>query len=73
MFIPRKKIVTFLKDWSFESDVERIYCNAVHDFYEVAYLLRLVNLSPIALFGEYKLTPSGGKLLERTDYPHVVC
>ena len=33
---------------------------------------RLVNLGPIALFGNYKLTTSSGKQLENFDHAHIV-
>ena len=34
--------------------------------------LRLVNLGPIALFSNYKLTTSSGKLLEEISHAHIV-
>ena len=34
--------------------------------------IRLVNLGPIALFSNYKLTTSSGKHLENIDYAHIV-
>ena len=34
--------------------------------------IRLVNLGPIALFSNYKLTTSSGKHLENIDHPHIV-
>ena len=34
--------------------------------------IRLVNLGPIALFSNYKLTTSSGKHLENTDHAHIV-
>ena len=35
--------------------------------------IRLVNLCPIALFSNYKLTASSGKQLETIDHAHIVC
>ena len=34
--------------------------------------IRLVNLGPIALFSNYKLTTSSGKHLEKIDDAHIV-
>ena len=34
--------------------------------------IRLVNLGPIALFSNYRLTTSSGKHLENTDHAHIV-
>ena len=34
--------------------------------------IRLVNLGPIALFSDYKLTTSSGKHLENIDHAHIV-
>ena len=34
--------------------------------------IRLVNLGPIALFGDYKLTTSSGKPLEDISHAHIV-
>ena len=34
--------------------------------------IRLINLGPIALFSNYKLTTSSGKLLENIDHAHIV-
>ena len=34
--------------------------------------IRLVNLGPIALFSNYRLTTSSGKQLENVDYAHIV-
>ena len=34
--------------------------------------IRLVNLGPIALFSNYKLTTSSGKHLEEISYAHIV-
>ena len=34
--------------------------------------IRLINLGPIALFINYKLTTSSGKHLENTDHAHIV-
>ena len=34
--------------------------------------IRLMNLGPIALFSNYKLTTSSGKLLENIDHAHIV-
>ena len=34
--------------------------------------IRLVNLGPIALFSNYKLTTSSGKHLENIDHAHIV-
>ena len=35
--------------------------------------IRLINLGPIALFSNYKLTASSGKHLEKIDHAHIVC
>ena len=35
--------------------------------------ISLVNLGPIALFSNYKLATSSGKLLENIDHAHIVC
>ena len=35
--------------------------------------IRLVNLGPIGLFSNYKLTTSSGKHLENIDHAHIVC
>ena len=35
--------------------------------------MRLINLGPIALFSNYKLTTSSGKYLENIDHAHIVC
>ena len=34
--------------------------------------IRLVNLAPIALFSNFDMTTSSGKLLEYVSYPHIV-
>ena len=34
--------------------------------------IRLINLGPIVLFSNYKLTTSSGKLLENIDHDHIV-
>ena len=35
--------------------------------------IRLINLGPIALFSNYKLTTSSSKHLENIDHAHIVC
>ena len=35
--------------------------------------IRLVNLAPIALFSNYKLATTSGKLLENIDHAHIFC
>ena len=35
--------------------------------------IRLVNLGPIALFSNYKLTTCSGKQFENIDHAHIVC
>ena len=34
--------------------------------------IRLINLGPIALFSNYKMTTSSGKNLEKIDHAHIV-
>ena len=46
---------------------------ATNNRYVDGNFIRLVNIGPIALFSNYKLTTSSGKHLENIDYAHIVC
>ena len=69
--IPRKDSVISLLNKYIELKFD-ILKTASSNTYADADDIRLINLGPIALFGNYKLTTSSSKHLENIDYAHIV-
>ena len=65
--IPREDSVISLLNSYLELNFD-----VLHDRYVDANDIRLVNLGPIALFSNYKLTTSSGKHLEEISHGHIV-
>ena len=68
---PREDSVTSLLNSYFKLNFDVIHA-ATNNRYVDGNIIRLVNLGPIALFSNYKLTTSSGKHLEKIDHAHVV-
>ena len=69
--IPRENSVISLLNSYLELNFDVLHA-ANNDRYVDAKDIRLVNLGPIALFSNYKLTTSSGKLLEEISHGHIV-
>ena len=69
--IPREDSVFSLSNCYLELNFDVLKA-ASNDRYANADTLRLVNLGPIALFSNYKLTTSSGKHLEEISHAHIV-
>ena len=69
--IPREDSVISLLNSYLESNFDVLHA-ATNNRYEDCNVIRLVNLGPIALFSNYKLTTSSGKHLENIDHAHIV-
>ena len=70
--IPRESIVISLLNSYFELNFDVLKA-ATGNRYADADDIRSVNLAPIALFSNYKLTTSSGEHLESIDHAHIVC
>ena len=69
--IPRKDSVILLLSSYLELNFDVLHA-ATNNRYVDGKDIRLVNLGPIALFSNYKLTTSSGKHLEKIDRAHIV-
>ena len=71
MNVPREdSVISMLKSY-LELKVDVLHA-ATNNRYVDGNDIRLVNLGPIALFSNYKLTTSSGKQLENIDHAHIV-
>ena len=69
--IPREDSVISLLNSYLELDLDVLHAGT-NDRYVDGNNIRLVNLGPIALFSNYRLTTSSGKHLENIDHAHIV-
>ena len=69
--IPREDSVISLINSYLDLNFE-IIKKADNSRYLDGYNIRLVNIGPVALFGNYKLTTSSGKHLEDFSHAHIV-
>ena len=69
--IPREDSVISLLNSYLELDFDVLHAGT-NNTYVDGNNIRLVNLGPIALFSNYKLTTSSGKHLENIDHAHIV-
>ena len=69
--IPRKDSVISLLNSYLELNFDVLHA-ATNNRYVDVNDIRLVNLGPIALFSNYKLTTSSGNYLENIDHAHIV-
>ena len=69
--IPREDSVVSILNSYFELNFDIIKA-ATSNRYADGDDIRLINLVPIALFSNYKLTTSSGKHLENIDHAHIV-
>ena len=69
--IPREDSVISLLN-SYLELISDVLHAATNDIYVDGNDIGLVNLGPIALFSNYKLTTSSGKHLEKIDHAHIV-
>ena len=69
--LPREDSVISLLNSYLELNFDVLHA-ATHNRYVDGNDIRLVNLGPIALFSNYKLTTSSGKHLESIDHAHIV-
>ena len=69
--IPRKDSVISLLNSYLELNFDVLHA-ATNNRYVDGNDIRLVNLGPISLFSNYKLTTSSGKHLENIDHAHIV-
>ena len=69
--IPREDSVISLLNSYLELDFDVLHADT-NNRYADGNNIRLVNLGPIALFSNYKLTTSSGKHLEKIDHAHIV-
>ena len=70
--IPREDSVTSLLNSYLELNFDVLHA-AANNRYVDDNDVRLMNLGPIALFINYKLTTSSGKHLENIDHAHLIC
>ena len=70
--IPREDSVISLLNSYLELNFDVLQA-ATNNRYVDANDIKLVNLGPIALFSNYKLTTSSGKHLEEISHAHIVC
>ena len=70
--IPREDSVISLLNSYLELNFDVIHAAAPNNRYADGNDIRLVNLGPIALFSNYRLTTSSGKHLENIDHAHIV-
>ena len=69
--IPREDSVISLSNSYLELDFDVLHAGT-NNRYVDGNNIRLVNLGPIGLFSNYKLTTSSGKHLENIDHAHIV-
>ena len=69
--IPREYSVISLLNCSIELNFDVLHAVSGKKYADVNNI-RLVNLGPIALFSNYKLTTSSGKHLEEINHAHIV-
>ena len=69
--IPREGSVISLLNSYLELNFDVLHA-ATNNRYVDGNDIRLVNLGPISLFSNYKLTTSSGKHLENIDHAHIV-
>ena len=72
VIIPREDSVISLLNSYIEISFDVLKAATDSDRYADTDDMRLINLGPIALFSNYKLTTSSGKHLENIDHAHVV-
>ena len=70
--IPREDSVISLLNSYLELNFDVLHAAAPNNRYADGNDIRLVNLGPIALFSNYRLTTSSGKHLENIDHAHIV-
>ena len=70
--IPREDSVISLLNSYLELNFDVLHAAAPNNRYADGNDIRLVNLRPIGLFSNYKLTTSSGKHLENIDHAHIV-
>ena len=70
---PRESSATSLKDSYLGVDFNVNHRAGFHAQYADSDHKRLLNLGPIALINEYRLTNSSGKEVEDIDNAHVIC
>ena len=70
--IPREDSVISLLNSYLELNFDVLHAAAPNNRYADGNDIRLVNLGPIGLFSNYKLTTSSGKHLENIDHAHIV-
>ena len=71
--IPREDRAISLKDNYLELDLSVTHRAGAHARFADGDHIRLVKLSPMALFNKYRLTSSSGKEMEEIDNTHVIC
>ena len=69
--IPRENSLISLLNSYIDLNFDIVY-GVNNDIYEDNNEIRLVNLGPVALFSNYKLTTSSGKHLEEVSHAHIV-
>ena len=69
--IPREDSVISLLNSYLELDFDVLHAGTINRYVD-GNNIRLVNLGPIALISNYKLTTSSGKFLENIDHAHIV-
>ena len=72
IIIPREDSVISLLNSYLELNFDVLHA-ATNNRYVDGNDIRLVNLGPISLFSNYKLTTSSEKHLENIDHAHIVC
>ena len=70
--IPREDSVISLLNSYLELNFDVLHAGNDNNRYADGNDIRLVNLGPIGLFSNYKLTTSSGKHLENIDHAHIV-
>ena len=70
--IPREDSVISLLNSYLELNFDVLHA-ATNNSYVDGNDVRLLNIGPIALFSNYRLTTSSGKHLENIDHAHIVC
>ena len=70
--IPREDSVISLLNSYLELNFDVLHATAPNNRYVDGNDIRLINLGPIGLFSNYKLTSSSGKHLENIDHAHIV-
>ena len=70
--IPREDSVISLLNSYLELNFDVLHAAAPNNRYVDGNNIRLVNMGPIALFSNYKLTTTSGKHIENIDHAHIV-